>query len=66
MLRVSVVLDGKQVPVVIEQNNMKADYFHALVIKENGTRERIARGPNLHAILTFLKVDRQTDILKSR
>ena len=66
VLRVSAVLDGTQVPVVIEQSNMRADYFRALMIKEDGTRERIARGRNLHAILAFLKVDAQTGILKSR
>ena len=66
VLRVSAVVDGKQVTAVIEQSNMRADYFRALMIKKDGTRERIARGPNLHAILTFLKVDAQTGIQKSR
>lgn len=60
------MVGGRQVPVVIEQSNMRADYFRALMIKKDGTRARIARGKNLHSILTFLKVDPQTDILKSR
>jgi len=62
VLRVSAELGDKRVPVVIEQSNMKAEYFRALMIKKDGTRERIARGRNLHAILTFLKVDSQTGI----
>ena len=66
VLRVLAVQDGKQVPVVIEQSNMRASYFRALMIKKDGTRERIARGKNLHSILTFLKVDPKTGILKSR
>ncbi len=66
VLRVSAVVGGRQVPVVIEQSNMRADYFRALVSKKDGTRERIARGKNLHSILTFLKVDPQKGILKSR
>lgn len=66
VLRVSAMLDGKPVPVVIEQNNMRADYFRALMIKDDGTRKRIARGQNLHAILTFLDVDARSDILESK
>ncbi len=62
VLRVSAVLNGQQMPVIIEQNNMNAGYFRALVIKQDGTRERIARGRNLHAILAFLKVDARLDL----
>ena len=62
VLRVSAMRDGKQVPVIIEQSNMKAYYFRALMITEDGFRKRIARGKNLHAMLTFLKVDPQEGI----
>jgi len=57
VLRVPAVVDGKRVPVVIEQNNMNAEYFRALMIKKDGTRKRIARSKSLHAILRSLKVD---------
>jgi hypothetical protein len=66
VLRVSAVLDGTAVPVVIEQSCIRADYFRALKVKKDGTRERIARGRNVHAILRFLKVDNQTVRQKSR
>ena len=57
VLQVSATVRGKRMPVVIEQSNMRADYFRALVIKKDGSRKRIARGRNLHAIFRFLKVD---------
>lgn len=66
VLRVSAVLDGKQMPLVIEQSNMKADYFRALLIKKDGTRERVARGHNLHALLTFLKIDAKMGTLRGK
>ena len=57
VLRVSAVRDGRQVPVVIEQHNMNAGYFRAVMVQEDGTRTRIARGHNLHTILTYLDVE---------
>lgn len=62
VLRVSAMWDGKRVPVVIEQNNMNAGYFRALMVKNDGTRKRIARGQNLHTILTLLSVDDLTGV----
>ena len=66
VLRVSAVTGGKTAPVVIEQSNTRADYFRALMIREDGTRRRVARGENLHAILTFLKIRSLTSLPKSR
>jgi len=66
VLRVSALLDGKRVPVVVEQHNMKADSFRAVIIRDDGTRKRIARSRNLHAILEFLKVGAQTETRTSR
>jgi hypothetical protein len=44
------LIDGKPKSIEIEQHNMNSDYFRALRVDEAGTRKRIARGNNLHAI----------------
>jgi hypothetical protein len=64
VLRVVAMRNGKTFPVLIEQHNMNADYFRALIVDKDGSRKRIARGDNLHAILTSLHVDGQTGLHK--
>ncbi|MBN1670213.1 MAG: hypothetical protein JXR37_04230 [Kiritimatiellae bacterium] len=49
-------VDGKPRTVEIEQNAIVSDYFRALVLDPDGTRTRIARGRNMHAILHELEV----------
>jgi hypothetical protein len=49
--RVPCHIDGTLQTVKIEQNNMVAEYFRALLIEPDGGRKRIARGSNMHAVL---------------
>jgi pimeloyl-ACP methyl ester carboxylesterase len=49
--RVPCRIDGTLETVEIEQNNVVAEYFRALLIKPDGDRKRIARGSNMHAVL---------------
>jgi predicted esterase len=46
--------DGRPVLVELEQHNTRPGYYRALRIAEDGTRSRIARGENLHAIMKAL------------
>ncbi|OVE74203.1 hypothetical protein BVX94_01155 [bacterium B17] len=54
--KVTAPVDGKLSEVIIEQNNMRAEYFRALKTNKDGSRTRIARGNNIHAILTYLGI----------
>lgn len=48
---------GGHVEVELEQHTMRPGYFRALRIDADGDRTRLARGENLHAILTRLGVE---------
>ncbi|MDA1043782.1 MAG: hypothetical protein O3C57_01020, partial [Verrucomicrobia bacterium] len=51
VLTISVETDGEPQMVDIEQHTVAADYFRAVRLEPDGTRRRIARGHNMHAIL---------------
>ena len=52
--RVPCRIDGTIRTVEIEQNNVVAEYFRALLIEPGGGRKRIARGSNMHAVLNAI------------
>jgi hypothetical protein len=58
VMRFSVPIDGREATVEIEQHNARPGYYRALRLRDDGGRERIARGDNLHAILEELGVGR--------
>ena len=61
ILKVQCRIDGRLETVEIEQSNMAADYFRALLVAPAGRRTRIARGKNPHAILRALDVARASN-----
>ena len=56
ILRLETKVDGKDCVLDIEQQNMNKDYYRAVAEYEDGSRVRVARGNNIHAILDSLKV----------
>jgi hypothetical protein len=56
ILRLACKVEGRSCVLEIQQQNMKDDYFRAVAIYADGTRRRVARGNNIHAILDELGV----------
>lgn len=56
ILRMECVIEEQPCTLEIEQLNLDRDYFRAIVVLADGTRRRVARGKNIHAILNHLGV----------
>jgi hypothetical protein len=56
IIRIPCKLKGKSCVLELEQQNMNKDYFRAVAEYPDGTRVRVARGNNIHAIIDSLNI----------